>query len=348
MPLQQHQPINLPSSSELALERLRSTRILVVGLGNIGSQLVTSLAPLVKFIRLVDRDVVEPHNALNQSYRPDQSGQMKVDATADRLQLIAPDLVVERRAMDLRDLPGGDLADIQIVLSGLDSLLARRDLAERVSVLHLPYIDGAVGDYQARVQVLLPGCACLECSWGGEQYRQIATEYPCHPDRTESTRPTVALSCTGAAAASLMVAQCIVLMGESPPEQSYEINGDLLTGRFISSRRRRNPACRFAHEGPPRVVQIATQFDQATVADLISAAGNAFASDALQYEFRRGVLPSELFASERFASTDYLHRVADRRLSALGLTVRDRVVIRHRDQPGLAHVCFESPTRSER
>jgi len=43
-------------------ERMREARVLLAGLGNIGSFLAVLLAPIVGSLRLVDRDLVEPRN----------------------------------------------------------------------------------------------------------------------------------------------------------------------------------------------------------------------------------------------------------------------------------------------
>ena len=236
------------ATAESFVGGLRNARVLIVGLGNIGSFLAVLLAPLVSFVRLVDRDVIENHNAWNQCYAPHQEGKTKVDAMGDWIRQLAPHVQIEHRVADLKDLPWGDFADVDVALAGLDSLRARQMLSEKLQPLRIPYIDGAVGEpLLTRIQVLLPDSACLECQWGEAHYRQLATEYPCHPHRTTPSPRTTVAGCVGAATAALMVAQCTRLFSPEPPRESYEINGDLLTGRFRLATRRRNARCRFPH-----------------------------------------------------------------------------------------------------
>ena len=330
-----------------AAARLRAARVLLAGLGNIGSFLAVLLAPLVSFIRLVDRDVVESHNVMNQFYGPEHEGRAKVDATAACIKRLAPHLQVERRVADLEDLPWGDFADIDIGLAGLDSLRARQVLSEKLYPLQIPFIDGAVGDpLLVRVQVLLPGEACLQCSWGPEHYQQLSAEHPCLPGASAEAPRTMAPGCAGAAAASAMTAQCMTLFSDAPPQESLEINGDLLAGRFVLARRRRTERCRYPHETAPRVIRLERAFAEASVADLVAAVEREYGRQSVELEFRRGVLDAGLFGEERFAAPEQLHRVQRCRLVDFGLTPKDRVVVRRSQQPQGAHICFEEAERS--
>jgi hypothetical protein len=296
---------------------------------------------------LIDRDVVEPHNANNQFYGPHQAGESKVDAIADRLEQLNPSLQVERRIADLEDVPWEDFADVQIVLAGLDSLAARQVVAEKCWATETPYLDGGVGNpLDSQVQVVLPGKACLECGWGAKEYQQRATEYPCRPGAPTQAPATTALGATGAATAAMMVAQTLNLLGEFPPPQSYQVHGDLLAGRVISTWRRRNERCRFHHQPAPQLIHLRKAFADATIADLLAAASDTFAGQSLQFQFRRGLLQGDLFPANQLASIDQLQPIKHHRLAQFGLTVRDRVAIRTATRAQAAHVCFHSNDRS--
>ena len=331
---------------EATADRLRSKRVLLVGLGNIGSFLAVLLAPLVAFIRLVDRDIVELHNTANQFYSPEHEGLAKVVVTADRIERLAPRLEVERRVADLEDVCWEDFADVDCGLAGVDSLRARQLMSDKLNPAQIPYIDGAVGDPAlARVQVLLTGQACLECHWSTAHYRQLATEYPCRGGAIEAPA-TLALGCAGAATAALMVAQCVKLFSDDPPRESYEINGDLLSGRFITSRRRRNEQCRFDHDEVPQLIHLETPFAEATITSLLAAVMREFGQQTVRLEFRRGILDGDLFEAGCFASPEQLTRIGHRRLDECGLMPRDRIVVRASGPSRLAHLCFHATHRS--
>ena len=323
----------------LAADTLRDKRLMLAGLGNIGSFLAALVAPLVGFVRLVDRDIVEAHS--NQFYGQEDAGRSKVDVTFEHMKRLNPQLRIECRVMDLERLPWEDFADIDVVLSGLDSLRARQLVSEKTTPLAIPYIDGAVGDpLLSRTQVFLPGHACLECGWGDREYEQLSTEMPCHPGESVQAPPTRALSCAGAATASMMAAQCVRLFGEQRPSRSYEIYGDVAAGRFVTSGKHRNHHCRFRHEAVTKLIRLESPFRDATVADLISAAQQGSRNKPTQFEFPCGILDTDLFGANRFATIDQLHAIRFRRLVKLGLTSRDRVVVRSADPHATAHVCF--------
>ena len=259
-------PVGIPES---ARDRLQSLRVMIVGLGNIGSYLSLLLAPLIGYARMVDRGHVKPHNAANQMYGPQMVDRPKVDATAQFLSTYAPQLMVDPRVADAEDLPWDDFADVDVVMAGLDSLLSRQTVSERTYPLKIPYIDGAVGEpLLTRVQVLLPGQGCLQCDWSPNHVRQVASEHPCEPGGSPIRPRTLAPNCAGAAAAATMVAQLIKLFSDQPPTTSYEITGDLLAGRSVASRRRLNDACRFDHQTPVEF-GLDVAFPEATTGHLV-------------------------------------------------------------------------------
>lgn len=338
----------------------RPRRVMVVGLGNIGSFLTTLVSQQVDSICLVDHDIVEQHNVENQFYGPEDIGRPKVDVLADRLASVAPRLNVQTHASELQDVPLGHFADVDVVLAGLDSLGARQSLSEIVYPLQIPYIDGAVGDpFEVRVQVLLPGAACLECSWGAGQYRQLTTEYSCRPQGDDSgsrvSAPrTNAPAAAGAATASLMVAQLERIFSEQRPDESYEINGDLFAGRLVTSRRRRNAACHYSHATAGSLLKVEKPFQAVMIGDVIEAANSFHAGNSMQLPeaqlfFRRGVLnhvfDRGLFNDALSIALAELQPHQDIRLTELGLTQRDRVTLESLTRDGeanlISQICFE-------
>jgi len=83
------------------LERLRSSCVLVVGLGAVGSYAVEALARAgVGRFRLVDFDVVQESNINRQLFATHATvGQLKTNAARERIALINPRAVVETRSI---------------------------------------------------------------------------------------------------------------------------------------------------------------------------------------------------------------------------------------------------------
>ncbi|HCS54676.1 MAG TPA: thiamine biosynthesis protein ThiF, partial [Planctomycetaceae bacterium] len=76
-------------------ERLQALQVSVIGVGAIGRQVALQLAALgVPQLQLIDFDQVEPTNITTQGYDHQDLGQLKVEATARRIQLLDPTITV--------------------------------------------------------------------------------------------------------------------------------------------------------------------------------------------------------------------------------------------------------------
>jgi len=87
------------------LDRLRSSCVLVVGLGAVGSYAVEALARAgVGRFRLVDFDVVQESNINRQLFATHKTvGRLKTDAARERIASINPNAVVETRVLLVND-----------------------------------------------------------------------------------------------------------------------------------------------------------------------------------------------------------------------------------------------------
>jgi adenylyltransferase/sulfurtransferase len=308
--------------------RSRAASVLIAGAGNIGSHLAPLLARAgVGVLRIVDRDVVEEKNLAQQDYGPQDVGCGKAEALARRLAGQFPRLRIEPFVADLEDVPLGAFR-VDVLLGALDSRRARQILvSERGWPLDLPVIDGAVGEgLLGRVQVFAPddGSACLECTWGEADYRQLAAEYPCLPGAAASAPATVAPACVGAVVAGIMTARCLGLLAGQAPGPSREIAFDLRHNRFLESRLRRAPRCRFDHQVVREVVPIAAG---ARVADLAALIERRFGGRPAHLEGRRQASAGG-FAATRFLPAEVLAGRGGEPVSALGIGPGDGVRVR--------------------
>jgi molybdopterin/thiamine biosynthesis adenylyltransferase len=299
----------------------RSASVLVAGAGNIGSHLVPLLVRAgISLVCVVDRDRVEAKNLANQDFGPEHIGEFKAEALARTVRGRSEGVMVKARTVDLEDLPL-DQFRVDLVLGCLDSRRARQVLvSERAWPLGVPVVDGGVGEgLVGRVQVFVPGegSACLECGWGDADYRRLAEEYPCTPGARAEAPPTLSPAFAGAMVASLMAAEAVrILAGERG--ESREVAFDLMHRRFLVSRLRRAPRCRFDHA---IVRDVVTLSHKARVGDLLRAAEGAG-----QLEFGRGL--GDGFRAERFVTLERLRARAGKPLAALGLKPGDHVRVR--------------------
>ena len=80
-------------------ERIQELQATVIGVGAIGRQIALQLAALgVSRLQLIDFDQVEPTNITTQGYDHQDLGQLKVEATARRIQQLDPTIAVTKIA----------------------------------------------------------------------------------------------------------------------------------------------------------------------------------------------------------------------------------------------------------
>lgn len=158
-----------PVAAAWPLADLASERVVMIGVGSIGSAAAESLCAYgVRRLDLVDPDRLLEHNFARHRVARSELGRWKVNAVADRLQERDPAVQVGRypiNAIEEADVLRGLLKEAAAVLVSADGVAPRRvanHLAVRAGV---PAIfacvleDGAIGEL-VRVR---PGGACLWC-----------------------------------------------------------------------------------------------------------------------------------------------------------------------------------------
>jgi molybdopterin/thiamine biosynthesis adenylyltransferase len=311
---------------------LSPATVVLAGAGNIGSPLASLIAcARPRLLRIIDRDRVEEKNLRVQDFEPVDVGRPKAEALVRRLRRRFPGQAIEAVCADLEDVPLG-LFEADILLGGLDSRRARQVLLSEIAwPLGVPVVDGGVGaDWCGRVQVFVPGDggACLECTWGREDYRLLSEEYPCVPGGAARAAPTGAPAFLGAAVASTMAAEAVRLLSGPRPEASYEIAFDLRHRRYLESRLRRAKACRFDHEVVGSRVALGRAFEGTTGADLLGVIDAIAQKESVHLECRRRLFDQGGFGASRLVPREALEGRRGEPLAALGLTAADRLRVR--------------------
>ena len=96
----------------------------------------------------------------------------------------------------------------------------------------------------------------------------------------------------------------------------------------------------------PQLIRLETPFAEATINSLLAAVTREFGPQAVQLEFRRGILDGDMFGAGILASPEQLTRIGHRRLAEFGLAPRDRIVVRASGPSRLAHLCFHATHRN--
>jgi hypothetical protein len=234
--------------------QMTTKSIVVAGAGgNTGSHLLPHLARMILVSRLilVDPDVYDAGNLMAQNIDSRDIGRPKVEAQAEKLRLLNPHLDVIALQERIEDVPRG-LLRCDLIVSTLDSRIARQYVNEIAWRLNIPWIDNGILGSQnlARVNYYpsSPNAACLICPWGPEDFLLVEQEYLCSAG-SGAALPTMASSALGALASSLMALEIAKLFARESTvqENSWQLLLDAQNHILRTSTCRRNPDCRFDH-----------------------------------------------------------------------------------------------------
>jgi adenylyltransferase/sulfurtransferase len=149
--------------------RLSAARVAVVGCGATGSALASLLARAgVGYLRLIDRDYVEPSNLQRQVLfdEADAAESLpKAIAAARKIAAFNSEITVEPHSADLVPDNAADLlGDVDLILDGTDNFETRYLINDYAVSENRPWIYAAgVGSYAVTMNILPDDTACLAC-----------------------------------------------------------------------------------------------------------------------------------------------------------------------------------------
>jgi adenylyltransferase/sulfurtransferase len=199
-------------------ELLKKAKILVVGAGAIGNEVLKNLA-LLGFgnIFVVDMDEVENSN-LSRSilFREEDEGKPKAVVAEKRIKEINPDVKVKGFQADIcNDIGLGLFRYVDLVIGGLDNREARLAINEKCWKVNTPYIDGATETIMGVVRVFVPPeTACYECTMNALDYKLLNQRRSCallkRSEMVEGKVPTTPT--TSSVVAGIQVQEAIKLI----------------------------------------------------------------------------------------------------------------------------------------
>jgi adenylyltransferase/sulfurtransferase len=169
-------------------QRLKNAKVLVIGAGALGNELLKNLALLgIGNVLVADMDCIENSN-LSRSvlYRAKDNGQLKATAAARAAREIYPDQNVQAfNGNVVYDLGLGVFRWADIVLGGLDNREARLAINRACWRLNKPWIDGAIEAIQGTARVFVPdgleqAAPCYECTMSDTDWRLLNLRRSCN------------------------------------------------------------------------------------------------------------------------------------------------------------------------
>ncbi|MCX6165531.1 MAG: ThiF family adenylyltransferase [Ignavibacteriae bacterium] len=161
---------------------LKNARILVIGCGALGNEIVKNLAILgIGNIFVVDMDKVEKSN-LSRSvlFRKNDEGKSKAETICKRAKEINEEITVKYFNGNIFELGLGVFKEMDIVICGLDNREARLFVNQSCWKVNRPWIDGAIEVLNGVARMFIPPeGVCYECTMNEADYKLLNKRKSC-------------------------------------------------------------------------------------------------------------------------------------------------------------------------
>ena|SRR3989344_5695829 len=159
--------ILLPEVGKAGQEKIKNSKILIIGIGGLGSPASLYLAASgVGTLGLVDFDKVEKHNLHRQIiYNTKSVGKQKILAAKKTLQELNSDIKINTYSKPLTSQNALEIIkDYDLVIDCTDNIPSRYLINDACSILNKPFIYGSIFKFDGQVSVFNQNnSACYRC-----------------------------------------------------------------------------------------------------------------------------------------------------------------------------------------
>jgi len=276
-------------------EKISNCRLLVVGAGALGNEILKNAALLgFRHVVVIDLDRIEESNlSRTVLYRESDVGEFKATAAARAYLSLAPDAQVRGLALNvLNDCGLGLFEWSDVIIAGLDNREARLWINRSAWKVNRPWIDGAIEGINGVVRAFLPGRApCYECTIGEVDWALLEKRLSCNlltldpaPEGKVPTTPTISSILAG-----IQVQEAVKLIHGLPTLAS---KGYVFEGMNHSSyvvEYSENPDC-MSHHTVPEIVHLRERSDELTLEELFNRSQADLGTKDVVIEFARDII----------------------------------------------------------
>ena len=289
---------------------LRRAKILVVGAGALGNEIIKNLTLLgIGHIMVCDMDTIENSN-LSRSilFRQSDEGHYKAEVIARAASEINPDVNIKGFVGDIvHDIGLGVFRAFDLVIGGLDNREARLYINQCCWKVNRPWIDGAIEAISGIARVFVPPDGpCYECTMNELDHELLRQRKSCslltRSQMLEGKVPTTPT--TSSVIAGIQCQEAVKLLHNRPDlpvlaGKGFYFNG-LTHDSFVISYPR-NPDC-LSHETLENVEETDWKASSTRVGDLIDVVRTRLGKDAVVDLAREIVLSFECAECNRTES----------------------------------------------
>jgi molybdopterin/thiamine biosynthesis adenylyltransferase/DNA-binding transcriptional regulator YhcF (GntR family) len=267
-------------------KRVEEARILVVGAGALGNEVIQNLALMgVGHLFILDFDTIEAAN-LSRSplFREGDGGRQKAEVAAARVKELNPAVQVQYMHGDVTTQLGlGVIRRMDVIIGCLDNREARLAVNRFCYWMNKPWVDGAIQELLGLVRVFIPGQgACFECTLNEAARRDLAVRYSCPLLARQNillgkvpTTPTIA-SIIGA----MQSQEALKLLHGLPVEPGKVIHYNGMVNEMHTTAYRARPDCE-SHWTYGEVTELPARAGTTTLGELLRIASADLGPDTL-------------------------------------------------------------------
>ena len=271
-------------------EVVRDATALVIGTGALGNEVLKNLTLMgIGHLVICDFDTIEDGN-LSRSvlFRASDRGRRKVDAAAERIKELNPDVDVKTWHGDINFEMGlGVFRHVDVIIGCLDNREARVSINRQAYSVGKPWVDGAIQELMGIVRVFSPHeGACYECTLTDRDYQLINLRYSCpllaRENILQGKVPTTPTSASIVAAFQTQEALKLLHEMDQQPGSAMMING--LTNDVYNTIYPVKDGC-MGHMAANGVVDVhelpEVRHDETTLGDLLAIARSHLGDDTV-------------------------------------------------------------------
>jgi len=225
--------------------KLKQAKVLCIGTGGLGAPLGLYLAAAgVGRIGLVDFDSVDFTNLQRQIlFSTNDVGRPKIEAAADRLQGLNPEIQIDRFETHLSSENALDIMeDYDIIVDGTDNFPTRYLVNDASILLGKPNVYGSIFRFEGQIAIFgAPGGPCYRCLY----------PEPPPPGLVPSCAEGGVLGVLPGIVGAIQAAETLkLIIGKGDPLIGRLLLFDALAMRFRELKLRKNPECPVCGEHP--------------------------------------------------------------------------------------------------
>jgi adenylyltransferase/sulfurtransferase len=265
-------------------EKVTAAKVMVVGAGALGNEVLKNLALLgVGHIFVVDIDIIEASNLTRSVlFREADMGQPKAAVAARYVKQMNPDVKLAACHGDVTtDIGLGVFQRMNVIIGCVDNVEARVFMNNACWKVTKPWINGGIEEMQGIVEVFVPPeGACYECTMTEIDYQEMNRRRPCGLPLDDlamgkvPTTPTISSIIAG-----IQVQEAMKLIHEKEVTSGSGISFYGTTNQLLRTAYSRSAEC-LVHSQATQIVSIDHRVDSTTFGQLLDEASARLGEEA--------------------------------------------------------------------